>query len=153
MIGSFPERYLTELQGQPQALRRAATGLVDQLAVLRRLAERAGSGPIVCTGMGGSYALCHAPVTELAGRGLQVSMADAAELVDFRRPTLLSNTLLVALSQSGESAEVVRLVRTLRSQPTAPQVVSVTNGLDNRWPRTPTWHSTRTLAMNSAPRP
>lgn len=112
-------------------MRRAAKGLLDQLAVLQRLAERAGSGPIVCTGMGGSYAVCHTPVTEMAGRGLPVSMADAAELVDFRRPTLLPNTILVAVSQSGESAEVVRLVRTLRSQPTGPQVVSVTNGLDN----------------------
>lgn len=81
--------------------------------------------------MGGSYAVCHAPVTEMAGRGLQVSMADAAELVDFRRPTLLPETLLVAVSQSGESAEVVRLVLTLRSQARRPQVVSVTNGLDN----------------------
>ncbi|MGC1406725.1 MAG: SIS domain-containing protein [Candidatus Dormiibacterota bacterium] len=132
MIGTFSDRYLAELKGQPQALRRAAIGLGDQLGVLKQLAERAGSGPIVCTGMGGSYAVCHAPVTELAGRGLQVSMADAAELVDFRRPTLLPNTLLVAVSQSGESAEVVRLVRTLRSQPTGPLVVSVTNGLDNR---------------------
>jgi glucosamine--fructose-6-phosphate aminotransferase (isomerizing) len=81
--------------------------------------------------MGGSYAVCHAPVTEMAGRGLQVSMADAAELVDFRLPTLLANTLLVAVSQSGESAEVVRLVDTLRSQASRPQIVSVTNGLDN----------------------
>lgn len=131
MVGSFPDRYLDELRGQPQALRRAAAGLSDQLAVLGRLAERAGSGPIVCTGMGGSYAVCHAPVTEMAGRALQVSMADAAELVDFRRPTLLSNTLLVAVSQSGESAEVVRLVNTLRSQASRPQIVSVTNGLNN----------------------
>jgi glucosamine--fructose-6-phosphate aminotransferase (isomerizing) len=58
-------------------------------------------------------------------------MADAAELVDFRLPTLLANTLLVAVSQSGESAEVVRLVDTLRSQASRPQIISVTNGLEN----------------------
>jgi glucosamine--fructose-6-phosphate aminotransferase (isomerizing) len=131
LVGSFPDRYLDELRGQPQALRRAALGLSDQLAVLQRLAEHAGSGPIVCTGMGGSYAVCHAPVTEMAGRALPVSMADAAELVDFRLPTLLANTLLVAVSQSGESAEVVRLVDTLRSQASRPQIISVTNGLEN----------------------
>jgi glucosamine--fructose-6-phosphate aminotransferase (isomerizing) len=112
-------------------LRRAAVGLSDQLALLQRLEERAGVGPIVCTGMGGSYAVCHAPVTEMAGRALPVSMADAAELVDFRRPTLLGNTLLIAVSQSGESAEVVRLVDTLRSQSVRPHVLSVTNGLNN----------------------
>jgi glucosamine--fructose-6-phosphate aminotransferase (isomerizing) len=131
LLGSFPDRYLDELRGQPVALRRAAGGLWDQLSTLLRLAEVGGSRPIVCSGMGGSYAVCHAPVTEMAGRGIQVAMVDAAELVDFRRPMLLPETMLVAVSQSGESAEVVRLVETLRSQPRRPTVVSVTNGLGN----------------------
>jgi glucosamine--fructose-6-phosphate aminotransferase (isomerizing) len=58
-------------------------------------------------------------------------MVDAAELVDFRRPMLGADSLLVAVSQSGESAEVVRLVQALHSDPNRPRVLSVTNGLNN----------------------
>jgi len=117
------------------ALRRAAAGLGQQLPTLRRLAQVAGSGPIVFTGMGGSYAVCHVPVTELAGQGRQAAMVDAAELVDFRRPMLSPETLLVAVSQSGKTAEVVRLIQTLRTEANRPQVLSVTNGLTNELAR------------------
>ena len=83
------------------------------------------------TGMGGSYATCYAPVTTLAGIGIAALMVDTAELLYFRRPTLAGSTLLVIVSQSGESAEVVRLIAEVARDSERPFIVSVTNGLDN----------------------
>jgi len=66
--------------------------------------------------MGGSYDACYAPVTALASAGVTALMVDSAELLYFRRATLAGRTLLVVVSQSGESAEVVRLVSELDSR-------------------------------------
>ena len=58
-------------------------------------------------------------------------MLDAAELLHFRTPILEHDALLVAVSQSGESAEVVRTVDRVRTGDTPPVVVAVTNGTEN----------------------
>src|SRR5205807_485283 len=65
---------------------------------------------IVFTGMGSSYHACYVPVTSLAEAGAPAVMVDAAELLHFRRPMLDGRSVLIAVTQSGESAEVVRLV-------------------------------------------
>ena len=121
-----------EIEGQPGALRRAAAALEDQVEVLEGLRE-AGSATrtIVFTGMGGSYAACYSPVTLLAEASIPAVMVDTAELVHFRRPILDARSLLVVVSQSGQSAEVVRLVRESAWPSGRPTVVSVANGTDN----------------------
>ncbi len=131
MSGSFPSRYLSEIAGQPEAIRRAAAGLRDQAVVLRRLGEIAPARQLVFTGMGGSYAVCYVPVTSLGAAGRAALMVDAAELVHFRRPMLDGQSLLVVVSQSGESAEITRLVAETGDGRARPRVVSVTNGLAN----------------------
>ena len=59
-------------------------------------------------------------------------MVDASELLHFRRASLGAGDLLVAVSQSGASAEVVRLVEEPWPGSGRPTVVSVTNGVSNR---------------------
>ncbi len=82
--------------------------------------------------MGSSYDACYPAVTELAQAGVTAVMLDAAELLHFRTAMLGSRTILVAVSQSGESAEVVRAVREVRARPAEqPHVVAVTNGVTN----------------------
>jgi glucosamine--fructose-6-phosphate aminotransferase (isomerizing) len=54
-------------------------------------------------------------------------MVDAAELLHFRLPMLGADDDLVLVSQSGESAETVRVAQQLRSRTDAPRVVAVTN--------------------------
>ena len=131
LLGKFPDPLLAEIAGQPDAIRRAADGLVSQAGALRQAWQRSGTGRVLAfTGMGSSYDACYAPVTFLGGAGVPAVMADAAELLHFRRPAL-SGALLVAVSQSGESAEVVRLVQELRDGPEPPFVVAVTNGPAN----------------------
>jgi glucosamine--fructose-6-phosphate aminotransferase (isomerizing) len=129
---AFADRFGAELHEQPAALRRAAARLRDQLSGVESLAGAARSrAAIVFTGMGGSYHTCYTPVTVLGEAGIPAVMVDAAELLHFRRPILRADTLLVAVSQSGESAEVVRLLQHVEWPRGRPFVVSVTNGVDN----------------------
>ncbi|MGH2528764.1 MAG: SIS domain-containing protein [Actinomycetota bacterium] len=117
---------------QPGAIRRAATAVVEQRPVLEALAEgRRIPGPVVFTGMGSSYHACYPAVSELASRGICSLHADAAELLHFRLPSLATGTVLVVVSQSGRSAETVRLADELRRRSPEPLLVSITNGLDN----------------------
>jgi len=131
LLEKFPDPFLAEIHAQPAAVRRAAATLHDQLPALRRLPTVRNGRQLIFTGMGGSYATCYAPVTALAGAGIGGVMVDSAELLYFRRATLAGGTLLVVVSQSGESAEIVRLVAQLADGGERPFVVSVTNGVDN----------------------
>jgi len=129
-LRKFPDPFLAEIVAQPAALRRAALGVGEQSESLQRLAEVEPLAPIVFTGMGASYDACYAPVTLLCGAGRNASMVDASELLHFRRAMLRAGTILVAVSQSGESAEIVRLVGALPDG-ARPLLVSVTNGMAN----------------------
>jgi glutamine---fructose-6-phosphate transaminase (isomerizing) len=92
---------------------------------------RGGAGEVVLTGMGASYGACHAPATLLGEAGVRAWMLDAAELVHFRTGVLRSDTVLVTVSQSGASAEVIRLAEAVRAG-RRPFLVSVTNGTASR---------------------
>ena len=131
MLEILPDPFLKEIAAQPAAIRRAASALHDQLPALRRVPAVSNGRNLVFTGMGGSYDACYAPVTTLAAAGIPGVMVDSAELLYFRRPMLAARTLLVVVSQSGESAEVVRLIKELNRSEQRPFVVSVTNGLEN----------------------
>ena len=81
--------------------------------------------------MGSSYDACYPSVTALAAAGVPTLHVDASELLHFRRNVLADAGLLVTVSQSGESAEVVRLIEGLSRDARSPFVVAVTNGTDN----------------------
>ena len=130
-LGKFPDRFVAEIAEQPQALRRAGRGLVEQSEQLARLRQAvASSRSILFTGMGSSYDACYPIVTALAGRGRPCSMLDTAELLHFRMPLLEPDSLLVCVSQSGESAELVRLIDRLPAG-ARPTIAAVTNGSAN----------------------
>ncbi|HEY0388215.1 MAG TPA: SIS domain-containing protein [Gaiellales bacterium] len=129
-LGKFPDRFVAEIAGQPEAVRRAGRALEVQAPAVGRLRESVESGGlIVFTGMGSSYDACYPVVTTLAGRGVDCWMLDTAELLHFRMAALRPGGLLVCVSQSGESAELVRLVEQL-PQP-RPILATVTNGPSN----------------------
>ena len=131
-LEGFSDSFLAEIVGQPDAMRRAAAALVDQREHLDRVREAAAlSHTIVFTGMGSSYDACYPAVNDLAGRGVASLLVDTAELLHFRRPILNAQTLAVIVSQSGESAEIVRLVSELAKQRNRPFLISLTNGFDN----------------------
>jgi glutamine---fructose-6-phosphate transaminase (isomerizing) len=130
-LGKFPDPFIAEISGQPAALRRAAEGLQVQTEALTEAAAIVSGRTIVFTGMGSSYDACYPAVTELADAGVPAVMLDAAELLHFRSGMLGAGTVLVAVSQSGESAEVVRAIERARDAGSTTAVVSVTNGVDN----------------------
>lgn len=123
--------FMAEILGQPDALRRSGAAARDQQELLSDTAADR-FAHIVFTGMGSSLHACHAPVTALAASGVASCAVDTSELLHFRRPALGSHDLVVAVSQSGASAEVVRLVEEPWPGPGRPTVVSVTNGSSNR---------------------
>jgi glucosamine--fructose-6-phosphate aminotransferase (isomerizing) len=131
-LGNFPDPFFAEIAGQPEALARAAAGVTDQGDALRTAAQLATRGNIVLTGMGSSYDACYAAATALAGAGVAAIMVDAADLVDFRLAMVREHDVVVVTSQSGASAEVIRLAERLTTAPRRPMVVAITNGTTNR---------------------
>ena len=125
-LGKFPDPFIAEIAGQPDALRRAAAGLAEHEATLDAL-HAARGGALVFAGMGSSYDACYPAVTALAREGVAASMVDTAELLHFRLPTLHTGDDLVLVSQSGESAETVGVARELRRRGDAPTMIAVTN--------------------------
>jgi glutamine---fructose-6-phosphate transaminase (isomerizing) len=132
-LGKFPDSFLAEIAGQPDALRRAARALTEQLDTIEavRGAGRRTGGGVVFTGMGASYDACYPAVNELAVHGVLALQVDAAELLHFRTHVLSPATVLVIVSQSGRSAEVVRLLGAFEDRSERAVVLSVTNGLAN----------------------
>jgi glucosamine--fructose-6-phosphate aminotransferase (isomerizing) len=130
-LGNFPDPFIAEISGQPEAIRRAAAGVAEQIHVLEHVAAIGHGRTVVFTGMGSSYDACYPSVTALAAAGIPALHVDASELLHFRRNVLADAGLLVTVSQSGESAEVVRLIEGLSRDDRSPFVVAVTNGTDN----------------------
>ncbi len=127
-----PDPFLTEISAQPDAMRRAAAALMDRRESLERLREAGASArTLILSGMGSSYDACYPAVNDLAGRGVPALLVDTAELHHFRRGVLTPRSLLVIVSQSGASAEVVKLATEISKQRSRPFVVSITNGLSN----------------------
>ncbi|MEP6972602.1 MAG: SIS domain-containing protein [Actinomycetota bacterium] len=122
---------MAEIAGQPDAIRRAVAGLKDQLSSLERLTSVAPDRALVFSGMGSSYYACHPAISELATAGVAAVHIDSSELLHFRSNILPSAGLLVLVSQSGESAEVVRLLEGLERGVDGPLVLAVTNGLES----------------------
>jgi glutamine---fructose-6-phosphate transaminase (isomerizing) len=127
-LGNFPDPFIAGIAGQPGALRRAADAARDQQAPLRAIGGRSVRTLVFC-GMGSSYDACYPSVTALAGAGIAAVMLDAAELLHFRLSIVRGGDLLVLVSQSGESAETVRVAEAIRGRGDVPTIVAVTNGI------------------------
>jgi glucosamine--fructose-6-phosphate aminotransferase (isomerizing) len=109
--------YLGDLLDQPKAL-------ADTLAGLVPLPRVDGFDRIVLTGMGGSFQILHPLYLKLTAHGFHVLTAETSELIYSMPRVLDARTLLVAVSQSGRSAETVRL---LGNPGRRPKIIGVTN--------------------------
>jgi glucosamine--fructose-6-phosphate aminotransferase (isomerizing) len=116
-------RYLQDLIAQPQALKDTYESL-ERPVQLMNLAARLGDFQrVVLTGMGSSFHGLHPLNLQLIDRGITSTMVETSELVHYQTRVLNPKTLLVAVSQSGESAEMVRLAEVNQGAP----VIAVTN--------------------------
>ena len=103
--------YLQDLLDQPEALEDTLDPL-DVSQPILDLAQRLQSGffqRIVLTGMGSSFHALHPLNLQLIDYGFTAIMVETSELIHYETRLLDPKTLLIAVSQSGQSAEMVRL--------------------------------------------
>ena len=123
-------RYFSDLMAQPEALRATWDGLggAESIGKIGRECRRDRFERIVLTGMGGSFFGLHPLAMELAGSGWTPMMVETSELIHYYPELLSPSTLLVAISQSGKSAETLRL---LEMNAKRAKVIGVTNWADS----------------------
>lgn len=122
--------YLRDILDQPRALDETLSGLEPDKS-LTQLAARLQKGKfktVVLTGMGSSFHALHPLNIELINHGLTAMMVETSELLHYRNRLFDPKTLIVAVSQSGRSAEVVRLLEANRSRSA---VIGITNTPDS----------------------
>lgn len=105
-------------------------------SIAREWALRSVRSHVVITGMGSSFSASYPGATYLNNRGIPTFLVDASELVHYQLHLALKAGLLVVVSQSGESAEIRRLIDAL--PPDVP-VVAITNSPQNRLARRAQW--------------
>lgn len=104
--------YLRDIFNQPVALRDTIIGLAGTEAV-RPFASRLASGElrrIVLTGMGSSFHALHPLCLKLIAHGLTAQMIETSELIHHAPALFGPRTLVVAVSQSGQSIEIIHLL-------------------------------------------
>ncbi|MEO8094275.1 MAG: SIS domain-containing protein [Pseudolysinimonas sp.] len=134
--GAEHDLFLREILEQPRAMRSAADGMLAQQPLLDRVGSMVNESvhPLVLTGMGSSFDAALALSSVLARAGRATICVTAAELVHFQLPAIQPGSVVVIVSQSGLSAEAVRLARQLRERGRM-TIVSITNGLDSELSR------------------
>lgn len=126
---------LTDILAQPDAVRATVKGLLvespESLRRLRTLADprQRAFDLVVLAGMGSSYCALLLARHVLAQRGVACVAIETSELLHYESNLLNARSLLVAVSQSGESVEIVRLMDQIKSLPAdrRPTCVSLTN--------------------------
>jgi glucosamine--fructose-6-phosphate aminotransferase (isomerizing) len=104
--------YLRDLLAQPHALASTLLGL-EISTELRQIQERLALGEyrqVVLTGMGSSFHALHGLEMELQNSGYIAFSIETSELIYYHLVLLQTKTLVIAVSQSGQSAELVRLL-------------------------------------------
>lgn len=104
--------YLRDIVAQPQAIDDTVRAL-EEGEPLKSLSDRLAGGAyrrILLTGMGSSFHALHPLNLELINHGYTPLVAETSELIYYMPGLLDRNTLIVAVSQSGRSIEILRLL-------------------------------------------
>ena len=118
--------YFRDLLDQPKALQDTFNGL-EPSKELSSLAKRLHQGKfnsVVLTGMGSSFHGLSPTLLQLTVAKIPVSLVETSELIYYRRSLLNTRSLIVAVSQSGHSAEIIRLLELNKKRAA---VIGVTN--------------------------
>jgi glucosamine--fructose-6-phosphate aminotransferase (isomerizing) len=122
--------YLRDILDQPRALEATHRRLQSSPkldAIAHRLAD-GGYQRVVLSGMGSSHHGLHPIHLRLVGDGIPAVMVESSELLHYQRRLLEEHTLLVLVSQSGRSAEILRLLEQTRGRL---EILGVTNTADS----------------------
>jgi len=118
--------YVRDILDQPRALEATLRGLAlpDGLPPIRRRLEEGELRRIVLTGMGSSFYALHPLQVLLTSHGITTLLEETSELVYYLPRLFDGQTLIVVVSQSGQSAEIVRL---LEENARGAPIIAVTN--------------------------
>lgn len=119
--------FLDEIISQPEALSLAIANYPTTSSTIKRFCKNLKSGNIrhvILTGMGASLYSCYPLWLTLNNHGIIASMWDTSELINYSPNIIRDDTLLVVISQSGESAEIKRLTSLRKS---TKNVIGITN--------------------------
>ena len=133
MLGDFSiveGDYLQDILDQPRALQATVDGLEapNELQQLAAHLQQGGFKAVVLTGMGSSFHALHPLNLELIHQGFNAIMVETSELVHHQERLFDPKNLIVAVSQSGQSAEVVRLLQNNRRRS---PIIGITNTPDS----------------------
>jgi glutamine---fructose-6-phosphate transaminase (isomerizing) len=105
-------RYLEDILAQPDALRSTleATTIPTGLLQIRKGLEEGRFKRIVLTGMGSSFYGLTPLYLALVNHGYEVAQVETSELIHYLPGLLNPQSLVIAVSQSGRSAETLRLL-------------------------------------------
>jgi len=126
-------KFLKEIEEQPQALTETLSYYVEDKGKenLNKVVDLWQSGKydkIIFTGMGSSYFISCAATCLLNSSEIKSFAINAGELLHYQFPLLNKSTLLVCISQSGESYEIVKILEKLPSEVT---IVAICNEADS----------------------
>lgn len=126
-------QFFQEIQEQPQALLQTANFYksVEGKSVLSQISELWCSGKyrnILLTGMGSSYFIANATASLLNSYKIPAYALNTGELLHYQISLISPESLIICISQSGESYEVIKLIEKLSSNIT---VLSICNEKDS----------------------
>jgi glutamine---fructose-6-phosphate transaminase (isomerizing) len=113
--GMINNRFLDEINEQPQALRDTLDFYLEGEGK-KRLSEAVQhwnpkkNQRIIFTGMGSSFFISSLASTILNCHGIPAQAINAGELIHYQFPVIVPGTLLICISQSGESYEIIRIL-------------------------------------------
>jgi len=118
--------YFKDLLDQPKALQNTLDGLEEskQLSALAGRLRQGKFRSVVLTGMGSSFHGLNPLLLQLTEAKVPVSLVETSELIYYRRSLLDPKSLVIAVSQSGQSAETIRLLEINRGRS---PIIAVTN--------------------------
>ncbi len=120
---------LKNIYEQPKVFAELAANYAKQDLLWNKLAllkERSFAN-IILTGMGTSYFSGYPAYLYLQAHGAtQVQWVDASELLHYKLNSISDHTLLILVSQSGESFEIVALLQELHARGASPFVLGLT---------------------------
>jgi len=112
--------YVKDILNQPVALQDTIIELEKQtLTPFHLLSEKLSNHSlkrVVLTGMGSSYHALHPISLSLLEHGVQTLMFETSELIYYAPRLVSPETLVVAVSQSGRSAEIVQLLEMIHHE-------------------------------------
>ena len=118
--------YFRDLLSQPVALKETLEHFEEtkELGTLRMRLQKGKFKSVVLTGMGSSFYGLNPLMLQLMAAGFPVAHVETSELIHYWQRLLAANSLVVAVSQSGRSVEILRLLDVNRGRAT---LIAVTN--------------------------